>query len=88
MASIRNPQSLTAVGKSDFQLSELSAVPAVGLPGTGGRGDLLAGSLESSNVDIATEFTRLIVFQRGYQANAKVITATDEITQATIALKQ
>jgi flagellar hook protein FlgE len=88
MASIRNPQSLTAVGKSDFQLSELSAVPAVGLPGTGGRGDLLGGSLESSNVDIATEFTRLIVFQRGYQANAKVITATDEITQATIALKQ
>jgi flagellar hook protein FlgE len=69
-------------------LSELSAVPAVGLPGTGGRGDLLGGSLESSNVDIATEFTRLIVFQRGYQANAKIITATDEITQATIALKQ
>ena len=49
---------------------------------------MLGGSLESSTVDIATEFTRLIVMQRSYEANAKVITTTDTLTQDTINLKQ
>lgn len=88
MASIRNPESLVAVGNNNFQLSERSALPAVGAAGTGGRGTILGSALESSTVDIAREFTQLIVLQRGYQANAKVVTAVDELTQVTINLKQ
>jgi len=88
MVTIRNPESLIASGNNTFQLSAGSALPAVGLPGTGGRGSVLGGSVESSTVDIAGEFTNLIVYQRAYQANAKVITTVDELSQVTIALKQ
>jgi len=88
MASIRNPESLVAVGDSAFQLSERSALPAIGTPGTGGRGSILGGAVEASTVDIAREFTNLIVFQRGYQANTRVITTVDEISQETINLKR
>jgi flagellar hook protein FlgE len=88
MAAVRNPQSLIAVGNNNFTLSALTAIPAVGLPGTGGRGSVLGGSIEASTVDIATEFTNLIVFQRAYQANGKVITTADQISQDTISLKQ
>jgi len=88
MASIRNPESLIAVGDSAFQLSERSALPAIGTPGTGGRGAILGGAVEASSVDIAREFTNLIVLQRGYQANTRVITTVDEISQETINLKR
>jgi flagellar hook protein FlgE len=88
MASIRNPESLVAVGDSAFQLSEKSALPAIGTPGTGGRGSILGGAVEASTVDIAREFTNLIVLQRGYQANTRVITTVDEISQETINLKR
>ncbi|MEO8028317.1 MAG: flagellar hook protein FlgE [Bryobacteraceae bacterium] len=88
MATIRNPESLIAVGNSNFQLSARTALPAIGLPGTGGRGSVIGGAVEGSTVDIAKEFTNLIVFQRGYQANARVITAVDEVSQETINLKR
>jgi flagellar hook protein FlgE len=88
MATIRNPQSLIASGNSTYQLGASTAIPAIGLPGTGGRGLVLGGSTEASNVDIAKEFTNLIVFQRGYQANSKIITTVDQISQDTINLKQ
>ena len=88
MASIRNPDSLVAVGNNNFQTSSLTATPVIGAPQTGGRGNILGGALESSNVDIATEFTNLIVYQRGYQANAKVINTEDQLSQDTISLKQ
>ena len=88
LASIPNPDSLVAVGNNNFQLSAETAVPTVGVPGTGGRGQVLGGSIESSNVDIATEFTNLIVYQNAYQANAKVITTADQLSQDTISLKQ
>jgi len=88
LASIRNPDSLIAVGNNDFQLSAQSAVPAVGVPNTGGRGQVLGGSVESSTVDIAQQFTDLIVYQRAYQANAKVVTTVDQLSQDTINLKQ
>ncbi len=88
MATVRNPESLIAVGNSMFQLSARTALPAIGLPGTGGRGMVLGGAIEGSTVDIAKEFTNLIVFQRGYQANARVITAVDEVSQETINLKR
>jgi flagellar hook protein FlgE len=88
MATIRNPESLIAVGNSNYQTSALTALPAIGVPGTGGRGTVLGGSIEASTVDIAKEFTNLIVFQRGYEANAKVISTVDQLSQATINLKQ
>jgi flagellar hook protein FlgE len=86
MATIRNPESMIAVGNNNYQLSALSALPAVGLPSTGGRGTVQGGAVESSNVDIATEFTSLIVYQRGYEASSKVINAVDNLSQTTINL--
>jgi flagellar hook protein FlgE len=88
MATIRNPDSLIAVGNNNYMLSARTALPAIGTSGTGGRGSVLGGAVESSTVDIAQEFTDLIVLQRGYQANAKVITAVDQLSQETINLKQ
>jgi flagellar hook protein FlgE len=88
MATVRNPESLIAVGNNNYQLSARSALPAVGLPGTGGRGTVIGGAVEASTVDVAKEFTNLIVLQRGYEANAKIITAVDQLSQTTINLKQ
>jgi flagellar hook protein FlgE len=88
MASIRNPESLLAVGNNNYQLSARTALPAIGLPATGGRGTIIGGAVEYSTVDIAREFTQLIVLQRGYQANAKVISAVDELSQETINLRR
>jgi flagellar hook protein FlgE len=88
LASIRNPESLIAVGNNSFQASAKTALPAIGLPETGGRGKILGGAVEHSTVDIAREFTNLIVFQRGYQANSRVVTAVDELSQETINLKR
>lgn len=88
MASIRNPESLLAVGNNSYALSARSALPAIGAPGTGGRGNIVGGAIENSTVDIAREFTNLIILQRGYQANAKVITTVDELSQETINLKR
>ena len=86
LANIRNPDSLLASGDNNFALSARSAIPAVGTPGTGGRGAISGGSIEASTVDIATEFTKLITYQRGYQANARVVTTQDQLSQETINL--
>jgi flagellar hook protein FlgE len=88
MASIRNPDSLIGAGDNNYLASGSTALPSVGLPGTGGRGTVLGQSGESSTVDMATEFTNLIVFQRSYEANAHVVTTVDQMSQDTIALKQ
>jgi flagellar hook protein FlgE len=86
LASIPNPDTLVAAGNNNFQLSARTATPSVGLPGSGGRGTIAGSSIEASNVDIATEFTNLIVYQRGYEANSKVITTADTLSQDTINL--
>ena len=88
LATIRNPDSLVAVGDNNYQLSAMSALPAVGAPGTGGRGQVLGGAVEQSTVDMATEFTNLIQYQSAYQASAKVITTVDQIGQDTINMVQ
>jgi flagellar hook protein FlgE len=88
LAAVRNPDSLMAVGNNSFQVTARTATPAIGIPQTGGRGKVLGSSLESSTVDIAQEFTNLIVYQRGYQANARVVTAVDEISQETMNMKR
>jgi flagellar hook protein FlgE len=86
MAGIRNPESLIAMGGNNYEVSALTALPAIGVPNTGGRGKILGGQLEASNVDIAHEFTSMIVYQRGYEANAKVINTADQMSQTTMAL--
>ncbi|MCC7176128.1 MAG: flagellar hook protein FlgE [Bryobacterales bacterium] len=88
LAAIRNPDSLMAVGNNNFQLTARTAMPAIGVPQTGGRGKLMGSSVESSTTDIAQEFTNLIVLQRGYQANARVVTAVDELSQETMNMKR
>ncbi len=88
MANIPNPDSLIVAGDNNYTLGANTAIPAVGLPGTGGRGTVAGGSIEASTVDIATEFTNLIVYQRSYEANARMVTTLDQLSQDTIALKQ
>lgn len=88
IASFPNVQGLMKSGQNSYRSTLASGQAAIGTPGSGGRGTLEGGALELSNVDMATEFSSLIVAQRGYEANAKVITTFDEITQDTINLKR
>ncbi len=88
LAGIANPQSLISTGQNNFELGADTSAPAVGAPGTGSRGTIQGGALESSNVDIATEFTNLIVYQRSYEANSRVISTLDQLTQDLLNLKQ
>ncbi len=81
IAGIQNPNTLVDVGQNDFIAGDATSAPAIGVANTGGRGAVQAGALESSNVDIATEFTNLIIYQRGYQANSRVITTFDQLSQ-------
>jgi flagellar hook protein FlgE len=87
LASIGNPDSLVSAGNNNFKLGTDTLTPSVGAPGTGTRGNIVGGSIEASNVDLARELTNLIVYQRGYQANSKVITTTDQITQILLNMK-
>jgi flagellar hook protein FlgE len=86
LASFANDQGLVSNGSNEFMSSVASGQANIGAPGTGGRGTLSGGSLEQSNVDIATQFANLIIQERGYQANAKAVTTFDQVTQAAIAL--
>jgi flagellar hook protein FlgE len=86
MASIANPDSLQEVGNNNLATTAQTATPAVGAAGTGSLGQIEAGSLESSTVDIAQEFTNLLTFQRSYQADSRVITTTDQLMQETVNL--
>jgi flagellar hook protein FlgE len=88
IAITSNPDTLTATGNNLFRASADTARPVPGVAGEGGRGRIKAGSLEASTVDIAREFTNLIVYQRGYQANSRVITTADELSQETLNLKR
>ena len=65
-----------------------SGLPQIGQAGSGGRGVLAGSTLEMSNVDLAQEFTNLIIAQRGFQANSRVITASDELLQDLVNLKR
>lgn len=87
VAGIPNPDSLVAVGQNNFTLGADTAAPAIGIAGTGGRGQIKAGALESSNVDIATEFTKLMTFQRSYQADSRAITTLDQMAQDLMQMK-
>lgn len=87
IATFMNPQGLIRNGQNEFLASLASGAANIGAPGSGGRGTLVGASLEQSNVDIAKEFTNLILAERGYQANARAVTTFDEVTQTAINLK-
>jgi len=79
LANFTNLQGLQKEGGNLFSETTNSGVPVTGAPGTNGLGTIASNSLEQSNVDIGTEFVRLISVQRGFQANARVITTTDNM---------
>jgi flagellar hook protein FlgE len=88
MAAFLNPSGLLRAGQNSFTTSSASGDPAVGIPGSGGRGEITTGALEMSNVDLATQFTGMITAERGFQANGRVITTSDEMLQTLVNLKQ
>jgi len=88
LAIFNNPAGLTEVGNSLYVPSANSGLAQIGAAGTGGRGTLIPGALEMSNVDLAEEFTRMIIAQRGFQANARVITTADTILGELVALRR
>jgi len=88
MATFNNPKGLVKLGANRYGESEAAGMPNVGVAGTGGRGTLVGSALEQSNVDIAQEFTQMILAQRGYQANSKTITVSDELMVETLNLKR
>ncbi len=81
LATIQNPDSLNNVGNNNYAATGNTGTPSIGMPQTGGRGQIDGGALEASNVDLATQFTNLIVYQSAYQAASKVITTADQMTQ-------
>ncbi|MDO5672849.1 MAG: flagellar hook protein FlgE [Actinomycetaceae bacterium] len=88
MASFSNPMGLEKAGSSYFIESGNSGQPQIGEPGTGSRGSMTGGAIEMSNVDLSQEFTNLILAQRGFQANSRVITTSDEILQELVNMKR
>jgi len=88
MATFANPTGLEKAGSSLYRTTANSGNPEVGTAGTGGRGTLTGGALEMSNVDLSQEFTNLIVAQRGFQSNSRVITTSDELLQELVNLKR
>lgn len=88
LTKFENPEALFKVGNNRFKEARDSGPPSIGRPGKGGRGKLFAKSLERSTVDLALEFVNLIQNQRGFQANAKTITTTDELLAEVINLKR
>lgn len=88
IALFANPSGLIREGSNLFRESGNSGVANIGTPGTAGRGALIPGGLEQSNVDLAQEFTNLITAQRGFEASARVLRAGDELLQTIVNVKQ
>jgi len=88
LATFTNPGGLEKEGNSGYRATANSGAATVGAPGSPGVGSLSSGSLEMSNVDLSQEFTNLIVAQRGFQANARIITTSDEVLQELTNLKR
>lgn len=88
LAGFPSYQGLIPLGNNLFSASVDSGLPVIGAAKTGGRGTISSRSLEMSNVDLATEFVKMITTQRAYQANAKVITTSNEVLQELINMKR
>ncbi|MEQ1877702.1 MAG: flagellar hook protein FlgE [Bdellovibrionia bacterium] len=88
LSRFENPEALYKVGNNRFKESRDGGTPSIGTAGMAGRGKIMAKSLERSTVDLAMEFVGLIQNQRGFQANAKTITTTDQLLEEVINLKR
>jgi flagellar hook protein FlgE len=88
LSSFTNTNGLQQAGNNHWSQTLASGAPTIGQANQGGRGGVLGSNLELSNVDVAGEFTKLITSQRGYEANSKIITTTDQLMQVTLNLKQ
>ncbi|MFQ6342330.1 flagellar hook protein FlgE [Campylobacter sp. VTCC 70190] len=88
MASVANNSGLEEIGSNLYKVTANSGNIVVGEAGTGGRGEMKTSALEMSNVDLSRSLTELIIIQRGYQANSKTISTSDQMLQTLIQLKQ
>jgi flagellar hook protein FlgE len=88
LARFTNPNGLVRAEGTAFLAGLNSGDPQIGAALTGGRGSIASGYLEASNVDMAQEFTNMILAQRGFQASSRVITTSDEILQELVNLKR
>jgi flagellar hook protein FlgE len=88
LARFNNPTGLLKLGNNHFRETPSSGVAEVGNPSTGGRGGLVPGALEQSAVDLAAEFTAMIVAQRGFQANARTITTANEVLEELVNIRR
>ncbi|NLS45394.1 MAG: flagellar hook protein FlgE [Firmicutes bacterium] len=88
LATFSNPPGLLRLGGGLYQVSPNSGVMNSGEPGVHGKGKIISGALEMSNVDLAKQFTDMIISQRGFQANSRVITTADEMLQDLLTLKR
>jgi flagellar hook protein FlgE len=84
IASFANDQGLTQLGNNDLQATFASGSAVIGVAAAGGNGTITGGAVEESNVNLSNEFANMIVAQQGYDANAKVLTTMDQVSQATI----
>ncbi|HWR62131.1 MAG TPA: flagellar hook protein FlgE [Clostridia bacterium] len=88
LAAFKNPAGLEKTAENMYQVTPNSGEPIVGLPGSNGLGAINSGTLEMSNVDISNEFAEMISTQRGFQANSRIITTSDEMLQELVNLKR
>ena len=88
LAKFLNPEGLKAIGNNLFEQTSASGTPTEGNPGTSGLGILIPQSLEASNVDVVEEIVRMIILQRAYDSNSKVIQAADEMLSTTNGIKR
>ena len=88
VATFSNNGGLIRAGETVFEESRNSGLPQIGAAGTGDRGMMTPGTLEMSNVDLSEEFTSMIITQRGFQANSRIITTSDEMLQELVNLKR
>lgn len=88
LATFTNAQGLEKAGNTNFVESSNSGTPNVGVAGSAGKGELVAGALEMSNVNLSEEFTDMIVTQRGFQANSRTITTADTLLEEVLRLKR
>jgi flagellar hook protein FlgE len=88
LSNFNNVNGLEKIGDSMFRSTVNSGLAQVGPAGTMGLGLITSGALEMSNVDLAQEFTNLVIAQRGFQANSRIITTSDEILQELVNLKR
>ncbi|MCL1941131.1 MAG: flagellar hook-basal body complex protein, partial [Synergistaceae bacterium] len=88
LATFDNPVGLERVGNTAFRETPNSGIAQIGVPMEGGAGVTMGGNLEMSNVDLSEEFTRLILAQRGFQANARIVTVSDSILEELVNLKR